>query len=145
MGEYKIGTEEEILTALGIGSCIAVCIYTDIQEIAGLAHVMLPKEKGKDSKKHADILIHQLINAMKERGVKKYNMRAKIFGGASMFENSTLKIGEQNQESVKKILNEENIEIKEQDTGGNSGRAVWLNPRSGKAVVRKTGQETKRY
>lgn len=146
MGEYKIGHDSEVLKALGIGSCVAVCFYSETSDYAGMAHVMLPAEEGEASDKHADILIYQMLEEIgDEDKISKYALKAKIFGGASMFEDSTLDIGSKNVESVKEILEDEGIEIEEEDTGGEKGRAVWLNTRSGDVVVRKSGEETKRY
>lgn len=145
MGEYKVGTESEVLSALGIGSCVAVCLYAESEELGGLAHVMLPKEEGEYTKKHADALIYELLETIKQKDVKEEQLNAKIFGGASMFDDTTLDIGSKNVASVKEILDEEEIEIEVEKTGGSKGRAVWLNCRSGTVVVRKTGEETERY
>lgn len=146
MGEYGIGNGEDILKALGIGSCVAVCMYTENGEAAGMAHVMLPEEEGDKSNKHADILVPKLIDKLEQNPeINKFSLKAKIFGGASMFEDSTLDIGAKNIDSVKKILDEQSIDIVEEDTGGNKGRAIWLNTRSGDVVVRKSGEETRRY
>lgn len=145
MGEYAIGEGSEVLSALGLGSCVAVCLYTEHSEKGGLAHVMLPEEKDGDSKKHADVLISDLLEVMEKNGVKTSLLKAKIFGGASMFEETTLDIGVQNVESVKNILKENNVDLEAEETGGNTGRAVWLNCRSGTVVVRKSGEQTKRY
>jgi|APHM01.1.fsa_nt_gi Chemotaxis protein; stimulates methylation of MCP proteins len=146
MGEYDVASGSEVLKALGIGSCVAVCLYTDRSNFGAMAHVMLPAEEGEASNKHADILIYQMLEEIdRNEEVSKHSLKAKIFGGASMFGESTLNIGKKNVKSVKNILNEENISIVEEDTGGNKGRAVWFNTRSKDVAVRKPGQKTKRY
>ena len=145
MGDYKIGTDEQVLSALGIGSCVAVCIYTEEKSKAALAHVMLPTEEGKNTEKHAHVLLPQMLEHLKLEDIEKEEMKAKIFGGATMFPDNTIDIGKQNVKSVKEILGDEDIEIQEEDTGGAKGRAVWLNCRSGDVVVRKNGEKTQRF
>lgn len=143
MGEYTIGNQKDVLTALGLGSCVAVGLIDKESSRCGLAHVMLPSEDGKNSKKHADVLIERLLDAMEKRGTDPENLEAKIYGGASMFNNS-FDIGKENVESVKEELEEQDIPIVKEDTGGESGRAIWLSCRSGNVVVRKSfkGTET---
>lgn len=146
MGEYDIASGSDVLKALGIGSCVAVCLYTDRDDFGAMAHVMLPAEEGEASNKHADILIYQMLEDIEQsEEVSKYSLKAKIFGGASMFGESTLDIGKKNVNSVKNILEEEDIDIVKEDTGGNKGRAIWFNTRSKDVVVRRPGEGTKRY
>lgn len=137
MGEYGIDEENIILTAMGLGSCVAVCLYDEKNKRGGLAHVMLPAEEGENSSKHADVLIDKLVNDMEDRGTEIDTITAKIYGGASMFDNS-FNIGEQNTESVKEELDKKDIDIADEDVGGTKGRAVWLNCNSGSVVVRKS-------
>lgn len=137
MGEYEIGRHDEILTAMGIGSCVGVCLIDEENERGGLAHVMLPAEEGEDSSKHADVLLNSLVNEMKVKGTEISSMKAKIYGGASMFDNS-FHIGERNVESVKDELHKRDIDIVDEGTGGDSGRAIWLNCQTGNVVVRKS-------
>lgn len=137
MGEYKIGTGKEVLTAMGLGSCVATCLYDSEDNRAGLAHVMLPEEDGEDSSKHADVLIGSLLDEMNRRGSETSDLEARIYGGASMFDNS-FDIGERNVDSVEEVLSRKGIPIKERDTGGDKGRAVWFNSKTGNVVVRKS-------
>lgn len=141
MGEYRVSRGDDVLTALGLGSCVAVGLVDTESSRCGLAHVMLPAEEGENSKKHADVLINRLVESMKKRGSDPENLKAKIFGGASMFHNS-FDIGEENIESVKEELDRRDIDIVEEDTGGESGRAIWLSCRSGNVVVRKSFEGT---
>lgn len=137
MGEYKIGEGDEVLTAMGLGSCVGVCLYDSEENRAGLAHVMLPSKEDADSSKHADVLLDSLIEGLKDKGSRKDDFRAKIYGGASMFDNS-FNIGERNVESVKEILSTEGIPVVKEDTGGERGRALWFKSKTGNVVVRKS-------
>lgn len=145
MAEHAVGKGSDVLASLGLGSCVAVALYDNENSIGGLAHVMLPTEEGETSPKHADVLIERLVNSMERKGADMENVKAKIFGGASMFGHENLNIGEKNVETVKQELKQLDIPLIAEDTGGGKGRAVWLNCRSGDVVVRKKGEQTKRY
>ncbi|MFB6175361.1 MAG: chemotaxis protein CheD [Candidatus Nanohalobium sp.] len=144
MGEYKIGTGKEVLTAMGLGSCVATCLYDPEDKRAGLAHVMLPEEEEGDSSKHADILINSLIDDLNDKGSDTSDLEARIYGGASMFDNS-FDIGKRNVESVEEILSRKGIPIREEDTGGEKGRAIWFNSGTGNVVVRKSFEGNKEH
>lgn len=137
MGQYKIGEDEQVLTAMGLGSCVGVCLYDSENNRAGLAHVMLPAKEGEDSSKHADVLLNSLIEGLNDEGSREQDLNAKIYGGASMFDNS-FNIGERNVESVREILSNEGIPVVKEDTGGERGRALWFKSKTGNVVVRKS-------
>jgi len=42
MADLNVATNPEVLTTLGLGSCVGVCLYDSINKIAGMAHIMLP-------------------------------------------------------------------------------------------------------
>lgn len=42
IGGIEIGYEGEVLSCLGLGSCVGVVVYDPVKKIAGMAHVMLP-------------------------------------------------------------------------------------------------------
>lgn len=141
MGEFKVGQDKDVLVSLGIGSCVAVGLIDDENSRCGLAHVMLPAEEGEDGEKHADVLLEELLDELRDEGTDPENLEAKIFGGASMFD-SSFDVGERNVESVKEELQDRGIPVVKEDTGGESGRAVWLNCRNGNVVVRKSFEGT---
>ncbi len=73
-GEIKLAEQPDKLTALGLGSCVAVTLYEPNKKIGALAHVMLPKSRTSDPRrpgKYADTAIEEMIEKMKEKGCKK--------------------------------------------------------------------------
>ena len=48
MGEINIGTTGDTLSALGLGSCVAVVLYDPVAKVAGAAHIMLPDSTGHE-------------------------------------------------------------------------------------------------
>jgi len=149
-GEIAVAHNPCLLEAIGLGSCVAVCLYDKRQGIGGLAHVMLGKPPDNirediNPLRYADYAIDEMINEMEKLGSKKINIKAKIFGGAAMFGNSIFKIGENNIKSVKKKLLKEKIKIIAEDLGGEKGRNIWFNTEDGSVVVGNVFGRTKEY
>ncbi len=140
MGQYKIGSSPEILKTTALGSCIGIAIYDNNNKIGGLVHIMLP-EKSNNSKitKYADTGIPFLIENMEKKGAKRNYMKAKIAGGAQMFEltsqNENMQIGKRNIKTVRKVLNKMNIQITGQDVGKNYGRTMIFNLENGEIII----------
>ncbi|HIE33723.1 MAG TPA: chemotaxis protein CheD, partial [Candidatus Altiarchaeales archaeon] len=91
-GAGIVTDEPCILESIGIGSSIAICLYDKKEKIAGMAHVMLGKNPGTGVNpwRFADSAIEMLLDMMEEKGAKRSDIRAKIFGGAHIFKTSTL-------------------------------------------------------
>ena len=48
LGEVKTSEDPaEVLTCLGLGSCVAVCLHDPVAKVAGMAHIVLPDSEGK--------------------------------------------------------------------------------------------------
>jgi chemotaxis protein CheD len=133
-----IRTPNHIRTS-GLGSCVGVVIYDQTKELAGLAHVMLPDSslaKGGtlNIAKYADTAVKELVNRLIRNGARSYSLKAKLAGGAQMFQfsssNDMMRIGPRNVEAVKKELALLKIPIHGEDVGGNSGRTIEFDPKT---------------
>ena len=132
MADLKTCKSPEVLTTLGLGSCVGVAIYDPVSKISGLLHCMLPDStqfrNNSNTAKYADSGIDELISQMVKLGANRARLVAKIAGGAQMFamktNNDTLRVGERNVEAVKKKLSELNIRLLAEDCGLNYGRTV---------------------
>ncbi len=110
MADLKTCKSPEVLTTLGLGSCVGVAIYDPVSKISGLLHCMLPDStqfrNNSNTAKYADSGIDELISQMVKLGANRARLVAKIAGGAQMFamktNNDTLRVGERNVEAVKK-------------------------------------------
>ena len=140
------------LRTTGLGSCVGVVLYDQVQKIAGMAHVMLPESsmaKGEIESmgKYADTAIPQLIHLMQKEGANTRNMVAKMAGGAQMFaflgSNDTMRIGPRNVEACKQALQAAHIEIVAEDTGGNCGRTIEFDAENGLLQIRTVNQGVK--
>ena len=144
IGQLAVSHNPATLIALGLGSCVAVALYEKSLHIGGLAHIMLPDsreyagraEAGRSIDrlmKYSDVAIPKMIEEMAGMGAQKNNIHAKIIGGAQMFPSlgaENRDIGRRNIASVKKILQENDIPIDAEDTGGNKGRSISFDIRT---------------
>lgn len=133
----------------GLGSCVGVILYDESKKIAGLVHVMLPdsslgRTETVNVAKFADTGIQAMVDLLKLEGVQKFKLKAKIAGGAQMFQftsnQASMRIGPRNIEAVKEELKRNGIPLVAEDTGGNSGRTIEFDPATSKLHIRTVNQ-----
>ena len=147
MADLKIARQPDILTTLGLGSCVGIALYDPTIKLGGLAHIMLPDSKqiknNENKAKFADTAVNTLVEGMIAQGAKKNKLVAKIAGGAHMFEfknmDDMMRIGTRNVAAVVQILEALHIPILAQDTGSNYGRTIELHTNTGVLVVKTIG------
>lgn len=150
MADFNIAKSPDTLVTLGIGSCVAVCLYQQDKKLGGLAHIMLPRNEANNRSltgKYADTAIAELISQMIRNGAAKNCLVAKIIGGASVLSptaNPTITIGSYNIEAVKEILSENRIRIIAEDTGGIYSRGMAFNTENGAVEVTILSQPARR-
>ena len=97
--------------------------------------------------KFADTGIEELIKRVTASGASKARLKAKIAGGAKMFEVSGLSdvgnIGARNAEASKAKLRELGIPLIAEDTGLNYGRTVELHCETGEFYIKSVGKPLK--
>ncbi|SHF52123.1 chemotaxis protein CheD [Ornithinibacillus halophilus] len=146
IADLNIVTPPQIIRTSGLGSCVGVILYDLPKKVAGLAHIMLPdsnhaKQKKFNKGKYADTAIESLLETLgNEYGVRTYSLKAKMAGGAQMFQfsssNDVMRIGERNVEAVETILKKHKIPIVASDVGGNCGRTIDFDPKTGDLRIR---------
>ena len=158
MATFRVGIAEagvviapDSIATLGLGSCVGVTLYDEKRRIGGMVHVMLPstelaRDENFNRSKFADSAIPDLLRKVVEWGADQTKLKAKLTGGAQMFSlgsgaDSLLKIGARNVEACRKALEELNIPILAEDTGGSWGRTVELFAESGLLEVRAIGKD----
>ena len=136
IGEYHVGSFP--MTAIGLGSCVALIIHDPRRHTGALAHVMLPSSGGKQDRpgKFADTAVPALLGELKAQGSNQRSLAARLVGGASMFKNfkGNLNIGERNVIALRELLGDLNIPIEIEDVGGNVGRSVLYRPLDGGSI-----------
>ena len=151
MADLNICKSPDMITTLGLGSCIGIAIYDPSTKIGGLAHIMLPDStqimNNSNIAKFADTGITELVDRMVKAGANRRKMEAKIAGGAKMFainSNSDLgRIGDKNAEASKKTLSKLGIKLLAEETGLNYGRTVELYCETGEFHIKAVGKPVK--
>jgi chemotaxis protein CheD len=152
MAQLAVSKEpEDVLIALGLGSCIAVCAYDPGVKIAGMIHVVLPSSaiaRNEDTlSKFADTGVPKLLEAMSQAGARRNRLQFAIGGGANVLNVGNhcaiLDIGLRNIAAVKEAMEKEGFSLKAEDVGGNCSRTVRLKVASGEVIL-KTFREGER-
>ncbi|KHD86521.1 chemotaxis protein CheD [Heyndrickxia ginsengihumi] len=153
IAEMKLVYSPNIIRTMGLGSCVGVIIYDSLLKIAGLAHIMLPssliqKDRSQiNTAKYADTAVKELLSQLLSAGCHLSHLKAKIAGGAEMFsfssKNEMMRIGKRNTEAVKKELEQLQIQLVAEDTGGNKGRTIEFNPETSILKIRTVNHEIK--
>lgn len=136
-----------VLTTLGLGSCVGICLYDPTTRISGLAHIMLPSstqiKNNSNLAKFADTGIVKLMEDMLKMGAKRNKLVSKIAGGAQMFSfndaSDIMRIGSRNVAATKETLKALNIPLIAEDTGGNYGRTIELYSETGILLIKTIG------
>ena len=145
IADMNVVKAPDLIRTSGLGSCVGVILYDSIRSIAGLVHIMLPDSSlsRKDPinlAKYADTGIKELVSIMVKQGARKLSLKAKIAGGAQMFQfssiNESMRIGPRNVDAVKKQLFTLQIALVGEDVGGNSGRTIEFDPKTGLLQIR---------
>lgn len=151
MADLNVGRSPDVLTTLGLGSCIGLTFYDPVMKVGGLVHYMLPdstKLRNNDNiAKFGDTGIRELLRRVLAAGADQRRLVAKIAGGACMFEMSGSSamgnVGLRNAEAARMILQQLRIPLVAQDTGLNYGRTVELNCENGEYLIKAVGKFSK--
>lgn len=149
LGEWAVSkAPSEVLTCLGLGSCVAIAIHDASVPVAGMAHMVLPDSTaGRASSvspaKFVDLAVPLLVGAMVEAGAHLSRMRISLVGGASMLDvpgrPNTMQIGERNIAAARAALKARGLTSREEHVGGTNGRTVRLNVTTGQVDVSTAG------
>ena len=151
MADLNICKAPNVITTLGLGSCIGLTLYDPVTKIGGMVHYMLPDStkvrNNSNIAKFGDTGIRELLNRVVAAGASRTRLVAKIAGGARMFEVSGLSdvgnIGARNAEMAKETLKELGIRLIAEDTGLNYGRTVELHCATGEFHIKAVGKPLK--
>ena len=152
IGEIHVtGNPDDVILALGLGSCVALVLFDPSTDIIGAAHCLLPTHKPNpresDDKpgRYVDIALPNIISQMGIAFSRLPILTSALVGGAAMFQfaaNSALDIGKQNIAVASAMLEEYSIPLLASDVGGSQGRSVTINVADATVHVR-TGNALK--
>ncbi|MFO7946007.1 MAG: chemotaxis protein CheD [Armatimonadota bacterium] len=144
------GCPDDVISAVGLGSCVAVVLYDGFSDQLGVVHCMLPADKGRQADasdrpgRYVDTGVTELVRRMSVPPQRVSRLVAALVGGAAMFEfngPSELDIGKSNITAARQILCEFQVQVLAADTGGNQGRTLKVQCDDGTVTVRTLGQE----
>lgn len=144
VAELVTGRGEGTLSALGLGSCVAVVLYDATTQAGGMAHVLLPSAPPKARKFHvpgryAQSAVPALLDAVLALGASRAALTARIAGGASMFTNliapGLIHTGERNVLATREALHSRGVPVIGEWVGGDFGRTVVFDLATGKVTV----------
>jgi len=144
MGEMAVVKDDGVLRTL-LGSCIGIALYDPAHRVAGLAHVVLPTSPGSPELpgKYMDTAIPALLDHMARLVGRAVEPTARIAGGANMFATEVVRtIGIQNIEASDRILGDMGIPIVGRHCGGESGRRMALDAKSGVITIEVVGSDS---
>lgn len=140
IGECALARSPVKIKTSGLGSCVGIALYDRQEKIGGLIHAVLPSIKDSRIKdnllKFTDSSIEYLVEEMVKKGSSRKKLEAKLVGGANMFENSYISIGERNIRQARETLKRFEISIVAEDIGKNYGRTIILNTSTGDLLIR---------
>lgn len=144
VADYAVGSDEQTLTTIGLGSCVAILLYDAVARVGGLAHVLLPNESmARDRSNPAKFptsAVALLLAEMTRLGADTRRVRAKLVGGASMFASllpsGGINIGERNVVAARQALAEANVPVVAEEIGSDHGRSVHFHLDDGRVEVR---------
>ena len=121
---------EAVLTCLGLGSCVALCVYDPVAKIGGMAD--------EQRARFVDCAAPMLVGSMEKIGAIKTRLKVKLVGGAAVTASSgnpLLDLGKRNIDAATEILGKMGLPIRAADIGGTQGRSVRLYVETGKLIV----------
>ena len=134
MGEMAVSRDKrDVLSVVGLGSCVAVVMVAPEKGAVALAHVVLPEARmtgGREAPpgKFADTAVPAMLHGMRSHRVKPEDVYAVLIGGATMFGHThstkLAGVGDRNIEAAREQLSRHGIGIASEEVGGTSGRSV---------------------
>ncbi|HUX49482.1 MAG TPA: chemotaxis protein CheD [Spirochaetia bacterium] len=145
-GEHLV-TNDDVIIATILGSCVGVAMWDRVREIGGLNHFMLPGSINRkeyylsDSGKYGMYAMELLVNDFVKGGSQRQDLVAKVFGGGSVIRNTgglpaSRAIPDSNIDFAFAYLETEGIPVQRSDVGGNYGRKIIYYPREFRVLVK---------
>jgi chemotaxis protein CheD len=121
-----------------LGSCVAICLWDQHRGTGGMNHFLLPfTHEGKPaSLRYGDEATRVLLELLDGLGCRAPNLRAKIFGGAALFQTRDrygVSLGAKNVAAALELMRKAGIPVVAQETGGPQGRKLIFNTDDGVA------------
>jgi len=149
-GESHLVTEPMILRTV-LGSCVGIAFLIPRLGIGALCHPMLPAYPLKPpvalslaaGRRYVDFAIRDLASQFDSLGVRRYEVRVKLFGGGDVLlvtnEASRPTVGALNCEAALRVLEEVGFEVAASSLGGTTGVHIKFNTETGEVLLKRLG------
>jgi chemotaxis protein CheD len=119
-----------------LGSCVAICLWDKRRGAGGMNHFLLPasREGQPNSLRYADESTRVLLELLHALRCRPPNLRAKIVGGAALFQSRdryNASLGAKNVAAALRLMRAAGIPVIAQQTGGRHGSKVVFNTDDG--------------
>ena len=134
-----MNTEPSMISTV-IASCVAVSLWDCRKQYGGIAHYLYPFISTEDeaTARYGNVAISYLISMFLKEGTDKKNIKAQIFGGASLQQSTECrKVAKENVGIARSVLGKFKISVISEDVGGNLGRKLLYNAFSNETIVYK--------
>lgn len=147
-GEFYATREDTVISTV-LGSCVAVGLFDASTGIGGLNHFMLPDAMSENGliaspqARYGMYAMELLINELMKLGLRKADMKAKVFGGGSVLKamnGAAARLPRSNVDFAFEYLAKESIPVLASDVGGWRGRKIFFFPRTGKVLLKRIGR-----
>jgi chemotaxis protein CheD len=143
VADLRVGTGQDVLVTVGLGSCVAILLYDPVARVGGLAHILLPSQAlsrtDQNAAKFPQTAIPHLVDLMAREGASPRRLTGRLVGGASMFASlaapGTIQMGERNIVACRQVLHSQGIPLVGEAVGGDYGRTVKLRIADGQVDV----------
>ncbi|UIP00042.1 chemotaxis protein CheD [Halobaculum sp. CBA1158] len=148
LSESAVAGDDALLVTSGLGSCLGIAVYHPETGVGGLLHAMLPAADGRPGvdEKYVEEGVAALVEAVVDAGGDSTALRAKMAGAAEMIEFDRTgggdSVGRRNVAAARAALDARGIPLVAADTGGDRGRSLRFETRSGRLHVSYAGGET---
>lgn len=146
MGELAVSAgPDDVLTSIGLGSCIGLALVDVERQVAGLAHVMLPARPDGNADvavgKFADTAAPALLEAVLEAGARRARLATYVVGGAQMFTfgGRGMDVGTRNDQAVRDAVAALGLRVRAAQTGGTKGRTMRVHAADGRVTAKASG------
>lgn len=146
LGEYVITDDEsETLITHALGTCVAIIMHCPNSKLTGMAHIVLSKKPQNvhlrgvmDAYYVDDFLPKMLLHFKNQAQCKMKEIHCTLIGGAvAKRKNDFFRIGEENVETAKKILDDYGVCYDDNETHGRVSRTVSIEIETGKVTIKK--------
>jgi len=150
IAELEVARAPAHLSALALGSCVAIILHDPVAGLGGLAHVLLPssnvgRPRPDQPARFAPSAVAALLEELQALGSEKSRITARLVGGASLFASllpqGSRQMGERNILAAREALERHGLPLIGEAVGGDFGRSVDFAIASGRVLVTSYARE----